>query len=84
MTLDGKMLCFTSAATIRQLLVVILIWVTKTLKYRLLLIFFTVFLCLKGWKRNAGERRKGDKDAKRIKERKKLGGGEDTKEIIPR
>jgi hypothetical protein len=43
MTLDGKMSYFTNGATIRQFLKVLLIWVTKTLKYE-------------GWELNTGKK----------------------------
>jgi hypothetical protein len=32
--LDGKMVCFTSAATIRQILEILLIWATNALSNR--------------------------------------------------
>jgi hypothetical protein len=62
MTLDGKLLYFTSVVTVRQLLEAILIWVTKTLKQR-------------RWERNTGERREGYRDTKNINKSKKMGKG---------
>jgi hypothetical protein len=48
MTLDGKVFCYTSAATIRQLLDVLLIWVTRRWNNVV-------------WLMNTGERRERDR-----------------------